>query len=278
MAATFKTQLWDNTGWGWDQATAGSPCEQLNSELRSWIATINGNAAQSGKQVALLRDENSSTSANYRGFTLEMPAITTTGSFYFQQFSTSTANLTQRWGNSWDNGTGNGGYGTVSGGSTDTTMGWKTNVTTEGQINVAYGVVNGEEFFSAGWMIDSSTGNADYFIIFKDGNGEWAVFRGDGTTTSGWYYDPLRSTPGWFAIASDTYVGSSTVFTRILLYPSTTGLTTGDQLTGVITSASDDIRTFPSDTTQLTYFPDGATGDNFAKISYYGPYFRYTPV
>ena len=279
MAAdAFKTQAWNNTGWGWDQATAGSPCEQMLTELRGWITTINGNAAQSGKQVVLERDENSSTTADYRGFTINMPAITTTGSLYFQMFSSTTTTLQMRWGNSFTDDTSNGGYGTITSGGFDSSIGWKNTVTTEAQMNVCYGTVNGEEFFACGWALDSSTSYSDHFTLFKDINGEWAVVQNDGTSTLGWFYDPLRNTPAWVSIWGDSYAANSSIVTTPCLYPNLTGLNTGDPLTAYCVPATPDMVTWPTDTNALTYFPDGATGDVFAKINYYGPYFRYTPV
>ena len=276
MAATFKTQLWDNTGWGWDQATAGSPCEQLCSELRSWITTINSNAAQSGKQVVLERDETSSTTANYRGFTINLPAINTTGSLYYQQYSSSATNLAVRFGNGFTDDTSNGGYGTVTAGGSDTSIAWKNTVTSSGQMQVAYGVVNGEEFFGCSWYLDSSSVYADSFLLFKDHNGEWAIAGQDGTSVHGWVYDTVQSL--WTGIITEQYFYSTQYYSTMQYAVSTTGLTTGDQFQGIVMPKSSDIVTAPSDTNPLTYFPDGATGNYFAKLGYYAPYIRYTPV
>ena len=276
MAATFKTQLWDNTGWGWDQATAGSPCEQMLTEMRSWITAVNGNASQTGKQLVLERDENSPTTANYRGFTLNMPAINTTGSLYFQMRSSSTTNLVMYAGNTFTDDTSNGGYGTVSGGVSDTSISWKNNVNTSGQLQIAYSVVDGEEFFGCSWFLDSEGVYGDHYILFKDQNGEWACAAQDSTAYIGWAYDAVRST--WASIIAPAYFHSITYFSVMQYALSTSGLTTGDQFQGAVIPASSDIITAPSNTTPLTYFPDGATGDYIAKLGYYAPYIRYTPT
>lgn len=276
MVATFKTQLWDNTTWGWDQATAGSPCEQMCSELRSWITTINANAAQSGKQVVLERDETSSTTANYRGFTINLPAINSVSNLYVQYYSDSTTNMNARWGTAYANDTTLGGYGTVSSGSSDTSIGWKNTVAATGQMQVAYGVVNGEEFFGCAWYIDSSSAYADGFLFFKDQNGEWAYAGNDGTTVIGYAYDSIRG--GWVSVIAESYFYSTTYFSVMQYALTTSGLTTGDQFQGITMPASGDVWTAPQDGPALSYFADGVTGNYFAKLGYYGPYIRYTPV
>ena len=278
MAATFKTQAWDNTTWGWDSAAAGSPCEQMLSELRSWITTVNGNATQSGKQLVLQRDETSSTTANYRGFTIETPAQTTTGSLFFQFYSASTTNAHARWGNAFTDDTSNGGYGAVTSGNSDTSITFKTAATTSAQMQVAYGIVNGEEFFYCGWIIDSSSTYGDNWGIFKNQNGEWTAHMNDGTAPQGWAYDPVRGSGAWVSIVSENNLYSNNYILKPSYMLSSTGLTTGDLFTALVTPASDDVFVAPGDTAALTYFPYGATGDYLAKLNHYGPFFRYTPV
>jgi hypothetical protein len=276
MAATFKTQAWDSTGWGWDSSAAGSPVEQMCSELSSWITTVNGNATQSGKQLVLHRDETDSTTTNYRGFTIEAPAQNIAGSVFFQFFSNTTTSARAYWGNSFTDDTSNGGYGTISSGGSDTGISFRIAANTSAQMQVAYGTVDGEEYFYCGWIIDSSSTYGDCWGVFKDQNGEWVVHMNDGTSPQGWAYDPVLAS--WRSIVGEDYLYSTTYIAKQAYMITNSGLSTGDLFTSVITTASDDIFVAPQDTTALTYFPYGATGDYLAKISHYGPYFRYTPV
>jgi len=180
------------------------------------------------------------------------------------------------WGtNTWTDNTANGGYGTFSGGNSDTNMIFKTSVTASGFLHIAYGTVNGEEYFTCGVDIDGSTSYSDYFIIFKDQNNEWACAWNDGTSHIGWAYDSVR--PSWQQLIT-RHADYSQRVSNYTWVMSSSGLTTGDRLQAYTQAASTDIASAPADTFALTYFPDGASGDYFAKIDYYGPYIRYTPV
>lgn len=115
-------------------------------------------------------------------------------------------------------------------------------------------------------------------MFFKDVNGEWAVVRADGTSTTGLYYDSAMPTPKWNSIVGDSYA-YSTSFLGTCCYPTSfTGLSSGDRYLAFAVPKSSDLLNHPNDEIELTYIPDGATGDYIAKISHYGPYIRYTPV
>lgn len=273
--ATVKYQVWTDVTWNWDSASAGAPCTELLNEMRAWITAINGNASQTGRQVALLRDENSSTTANFRGFTIECPAQTTTGSLYTSMFSNTTTNMRYYTGTSFTDDTSNGGYGTVTG-TIDADIGilWKQAVTTTGAMITGYSTVNGEEFFHVGWNLDNATGTSDHITIFKDQNGEWGSMVGDTGTEAGLFWDEYTSE--FRQIQGLVPLSNSSILGPVTFYTASTGVN-GVPFRYVAMIKSADIFSRASAATQTTYSAL-SSGDNVICSAYYGLWLRYTPA
>ena len=274
--ATVKYQTWTNTTWAWDSATAGTPCVELLNEMRAWITAINGNASQSGKQVVLLRDETDSTTANYRGFTIECPLQTTTGSLYSSVFSSSSTVLRYYTGNGFTDDTSNGGYGTVGGTYTDsdTSILWQNTVTSSGSFIIGYSTVNGEEFFHWGWDLNGSTSTSDSFTIFKDQNGEWGSHAVDGAADAGLFWD--ENTNQFNQIANVETASNSSVVSPVL-FSSSDLAASGETFRFFCEIKSRDILSRSTSTTQSSYAALTG-GDNVVCSSYNGFWLRYTPV
>lgn len=188
MAATVKTDTYTSASYNWDSASTGQPCKDVVDELKSWVTIINGNASQTGKQVVVLRDETDSTTTNYRGWAVELPQ-TGTDTLY-TSFHTNTATNARFYsGTGFTDDTSNGGYGTVTPTlETDTSMSWLTTAAIDVHFGLAYGIVDGEEFFFVGWDLGADATYSDMWGIFKTTEGYWAAIATDYTTVKGGSY------------------------------------------------------------------------------------------
>lgn len=279
MAATAKFQAWTNATWAWDSAAAGAPCVELEAELDAWIAAINANPSQSGKQVVKIRGAASSTTANYRGIGVQLPAQNTTGDLYVRFYSSTTSVVNFFASTGFTDDTSNGGYGTSTGTTgSDNTIAWKNTVTTEGSFIIGYSTVDGQEFFHLGWVIDSLTTSSDGWTITKDQNGEWMAFVNDGGTVSGLMYDDLQATPDWVTAQGDEAYANSSVAGRLTVYRNTTGLVSGDTIRFLYTAASPDIMEYGTSSIQGSYVAIVGSSDQLVRTAYYGVFIRYTPV
>ena len=141
---TVKHQAWTNATWVWDTAAADGGCTQVLNELGSWITAVNGNASQSGKPVALLKDENSSTTTNYRGWVIEFPQPGhATEKMYHQYCSKSTSAVQSYFGDTFTDNTSNGGYGVVNSIDTDTSITFPITVSASIDSYIAYDTTDG---------------------------------------------------------------------------------------------------------------------------------------
>lgn len=279
MAATAKFQAWTNATWAWDSAAAGAPCVELEAELDAWIAAINANPSQSGKQVVKIRGAASSTTANYRGIGVQLPAQNTTGDLYVRFYSSTTSVINFFANTGFTDDTSNGGYGTGTGTTGgDSSIAWKNTVTTEGSFIIGYSTVDGQEFFHLGWVIDNLTTTSDGWTITKDQNGEWMAFVNDGGSASGLMYDDLQATPGWVNAQGYEGYASSSVAGRLTVYRNTTGLTSGDTIRYLYTAASPDIMEYGTSSVQGSYVAIAGSSDQLVRTGYYGVFIRYTPV
>jgi hypothetical protein len=180
MAATVKTDTYTSASYNWDSASAGQPNKDVVDELKAWVTTINGNASQTTKQVVVLRDEASSTTTNYRGWVVELPQ-TGTDTLYTSFHTNNATNARFYTGTGFTDDTSNGGYGTVTSTiETDTGIGWQTTAGVDVHFGIAYGTVDGEEFFFVGWDLGTDSAYSDMWGIFKTTEGYWAAVGWDG--------------------------------------------------------------------------------------------------
>lgn len=275
LMATAKFQAWTNATWIWDSAAADTPCVEVLNEMRNWITAINLNASQSGKQVVLLKDENSSTAANFRGYVIQLPMQNQAGSLYHGFYSNTTANLRGYVSTGFTNDTSNSGYGTHTGTVvSDTTWAWKNTVTTSGQIVIGSSTVDGEEFFVWGWNLDNSASYGDCVMIFKDERGEWAACVSDGAGTTGLTYDDLLL--AWRNPANFETTSNTAILLPMSLYVGA-GPSNTEFRYRIIPASPDLLYAASTSYSQASYVPL-AGGDNAVLAAQYGPFIRYTPV
>lgn len=279
MAATAKFQAWTNATWAWDSAAAGTPCVELEAELDAWIAAINANPSQSGKQVVKIRGAASSTTANYRGIGVQLPAQNTTGDLYVRFYSSSATVINFFATTGFSDVVGSGGYGTGTGTiGSDNSIAWKNTVSTQGSFIIGTSTVDGQEFFHVGWAIDNLTTTSDSWTITKDQSGEWMAFVNDGGAVSGLIYDDLQAAPGWVNTQGfEGYVNSG-VAGRLTVYRTTTGLVSGDTVRYLYTAASPDLMEYGTSSVQGSYVAIAGSSDQLVRTGYYGAFIRYTPV
>ena len=193
MAATVKTDTYASASYNWDSASAGQPCKDVVDELKSWVTTINGNASQTSKQVAVLRDEADSTTANYRGWVVELPQ-TGSDTLYTSFHTNGATNARFYTGTGFTDDTSNGGYGTVTSTiETDTSISWQTTAGVDVHFGLAYGTVDGEEYFFVGWDLGTDSAYSDMWGIFKTTEGYWAAIVTDATAMKGASYGGVNT-------------------------------------------------------------------------------------
>lgn len=201
MAPTIKWQRWDSASYDWFGTTSADALPSLESELDAWITAVNGNASNSGRQVTKERGYADSTTANYAGLVLSCGANSNAAKgylFYGTYGSTSIKRIYV--GDTYADNTTGGGYGAVSGGSSDTSVSWYTSGQ-EASWLIVSSTVDGEEYFSFGPTFGSSpsVNYMDGFFVFKATDGEWSVVSGDGSQFNQrhfHYWDDTLST-GW---------------------------------------------------------------------------------
>jgi hypothetical protein len=170
----------------------------MTEQLGLWIADVNTNASNTNRPLVIERDASSSTAANYAGLVISAGAEGTTDRGYMTYAcmgSTSSRRLYV--GNVYDNGAGNGGYGNVSGLSSDTLVSFHTSGV-EANWLIVYDNEDGKEFFTFGPTFGSrSSVYEDGFTIFKRTTGEWCMVTGDGSNQYPVSYVNTSQFTGW---------------------------------------------------------------------------------
>ena len=180
MAPTIKWQRW-SANYDWLSSDPAAALPQITTELQAWVTAVNANPSNVGRQVAIERDYTDSTSTNYKGFTISAADSSNTSKGYLQYISSSTSSKRVYVGNAWDGGTGNGGYGTVSGGQSDTSVAWLLTGTAD--FLLCSDTTDGQEFFTFGPRVSgTNTAYMDGFSIIKCADGAWALTTGDGNS------------------------------------------------------------------------------------------------
>lgn len=229
MAPTIKWQRWDSASYDWHAGTSAGAVGQIEAELDTWIAAVNGHTANTGRQITKMRGYADSTGGNYAGIVLRYGANNNT-EYAYSYYGTTGSTSARTWyaGPNYADDTSRGGYGTVSGGVSDTSVSWRTSGY-EADFLLIYDTTEGQEYFLMGPRFGTSTSYMDGFLIVKSTEGEWLMSSGDGSTSrqSYHYFDDAVST-GWSAI-NRTAGGPSSVetannaFFRYYEYPSTSG-------------------------------------------------------
>lgn len=179
MAPTIKWQRWDAANYNWLGQNTTDALPSLEAELDAWIATVNGIASNAGRQLAKKRGYASSTTTNYAGLVIEAGANNNTEKGYLQYISVEPTRKSVYAGDTFSDDTSKGGYGTVSGGSADTVVTWRTSGS-EANFLLVYDTTDGQEFFAMGPSFGTTgTSVMDGFVIFKCTDGEWAMASSD---------------------------------------------------------------------------------------------------
>lgn len=176
MAVVAKYQLYPSASYNW-LATTGA-CKDMIDEFKTWIGLVNANASQSGQTCVVLKDETSSTNANFYGMTVQMKDPDG-GDLYFR-LHTSTANALQfEAGDTYSDAGQNGGYGDITGYSySDTNISFRTSAK-DFKSFIAYNTVDGEEWFVFGWGADAVS-YEDMLVVGKTTEGLWVAGATDG--------------------------------------------------------------------------------------------------
>lgn len=288
MAPTIKWQRWDSASYDWFGVTASDALPSVEAELDAWIATVNGNASNVGRQVTKERGYADSTTANYGGLVISCGANGNAAKGYMGYGCYgSTTSRRAYVGDTFTDDTSNGGYGAISGGRSDTSIAWYTSGQ-EANFLIVTGVVDGEEYFSFGpsFGVSPSTSYMDGFLIAKATDGEWFMVTTDGSAQYVTHYWDDAASTGWSTINRTTTGSASTGVRqtywagRYELFSTSPASATFISGTGVIYAASPDMYQAagnPSyyETGDRVVFTDIGDGSNVYLLTgyYYGPTF-----
>lgn len=230
MAPTIKWQRWEAAAYDWQGTDPTDALPSLEAELDAWIAAINAHAGNAGKQITKMRGAADSTADNYAGLVLRYGANGNT-EYAYSHYGTRGSTSSRSWsiGTGYTDDTSVGGYGTISGGMSDTSVSWRKNGYDADWL-VVYDTTEGQEFFSFGPRLGgSSNAYMDGFTIFKSHSANWCFVSADGSSSSQMafhYFDDAVST-GWSGIERSSgdscYVRTGGMYSRYELYPTSTG-------------------------------------------------------
>ena len=277
MAPTIKWQRWDSASYDWTGTNASDALPSLEAELDAWITTVNANASNSGRQLTKERGYANSTTSNYHGLVISAGANSNTSKGYMAYGTYGSATTKKIYlGGTFVDDTSNGGYGTISGGPSDTSISWYTSGQAADWL-ITYGVVDGEEYFNFGPKLGTSTSYMDGFTIMKCTDGEWSLFSGDSSVRRHIHYWDDAVTTGWADISRTNggseraQTKSSTSYGRFVLVPNGAAAP-GFVGTAGIAAASPEMLQV-ADTTRRTgdrtVLTDVGTGDNVYLLTSY---------
>ena len=290
MAPVIKWQRWDSASYDWFGTSATDALPSLEAELDAWITAVNGNASNSGRQVTKERGYADSTTANYAGLVLSCGANGNASKGYLSYGtygSTSSKRIYS--GDTFADDTSNGGYGTISGGTSDTSVSWYTSGQ-EANWMLVYDTTDGQEFFSFGPTFGSTPSSTyqDGFFIFKCTDGEWSMVSNDGSSQVHVHYWDDAIGTGWSACGRNastdrTRTATTYGYGRYLLFsdsssqPNAANSTDGSMF--VYAASPDVFETISISTYSYTgvrrIFSDLGDGNNVYMLTgyYYGPSF-----
>lgn len=283
MAVSVSYQTWASGSYNWlDTTTSSAAPQQINNLLSSWVTAVNGNAANTNKQITVIKSPASSTSANFVGWVIQAASNSTNSTFITRIYSSSTTNLVCTFSESFNDSGANGGYGATSGvAATDSTVTWATSGVTA-EFIVATETDNEKEFFALGWRLGGdSTNRADLLLIYKDTAGEWAGWFYD-SADIGCFYMPTHSTAQrCFSAVTQSLTNSSTIerFALRLSASSTQLATAGSEMTVQSVAASPDIfrASLSGSVTNFGRWATLAGGKTLIGIAYAPFFVSYTP-
>jgi len=211
MAPVIKWQRWDSASYDWFGQAATDALPSLEAELDAFITAVNSNASNTGRQLTKERGYADSTTANYAALVISAGANGNTAKGYMQWGCLGSGTSKRAYvGDTFTDDTSNGGYGTVSGGVSDTSITW---VTTGEEANwlVVYDLTDGQEYFCFGPAFDTDdTGEQEGFAIVKCSDGEWSLVTNDASSIyHTHYWDDGGSFVGWSNCTRGTSATSS---------------------------------------------------------------------
>ena len=212
MAPTIKWQRWDSASYDWTGTAATDALPSVEAELDAWITAVNGNASNTGRQITKERGYADSTTANYHGLVVSAGANNNAAKGYLG-FGTYGSATTKRLyaGDTYADDTTNGGYGTISGGTSDTSVSWYSSGQ-EANFLIISDTTDGQEFFLWGVSMPATpnTAYSDGFFIMKCADGEWSMFANDASTYVHTHYFDDAAGTGWDNCGRNTTMDSST--------------------------------------------------------------------
>ena len=190
--ATVLYRSFPAASFNWRTTVANGPADTIDQQIKTWILAVNENGANANSQIIIRKDLSASGGTRY-GWTLELQDGSTGGQmFHWANSSTSDSDTTGATLLTcliadWSDDSGNDGYGSFANpGINETGHAWK-NALSNADLFVAYSSVPGQEFFAFSWLFDVDDAFSEWWVIYKDQRGHWAVTTIDATSLQASY-------------------------------------------------------------------------------------------
>lgn len=287
MAPTIKWQRWDSASYNWFGTASTDALPSLEAELDAWITTVNGNASNVGRSVTKERGYADSLEADRAGLVMSFGTNGNTSKGYYSYVTSSTSVKKLTSGGTYSDNTSNGGYGTVGGGTYDSSVSWRTSGY-EASWLIISDTTDGQEYFCFGPSFGGSSNTYEEgFFIFKGTDGEWSMTSNDGASQIHVHYwnDGIGTEwgPCNRGINSDTAaISGSNYYTRYMLYAGTSWENSANPTDGrqYVYAANPDVLNVSSsgtyrETGYRRVLSDLGDGNNVYVLTgyYYGPSF-----
>ena len=285
MAPTIKWQRFEAAAYNWLGTTATDAVPQIESELSAWMAAVNANPSNTGRQLSIEKGyADYAGSGNYMGWVIKAGANNNTAFGYLQYISSSTSGIAGVVSSVWDDNGSNGGYGamtTIGVGSWSDVPSHKLS-DVDSDFLLVSDTLDGKEFFILGKRQGTSANYMDGFVIVKTLTGEWVIALNDNSTYGALAYFDDEVATGWdTTFRGNTYTSSSLkredthVLDRWCLTGANATITTTNTKSYSISAASDLLLSSSSggSTGDRHYYNDIGNGDEVYLLFtfYYGP-------
>lgn len=227
MAVTLSYQAWTAASYAWNSSTSQNCAAfQINEKLKSWIQIVNDNPSNASRRATIVKDPADTTSFVGGGWILDFDSPIQNSNLYIKLVVNSNGNISFGVGVGYSPGTGDYGYGFLSGSSTTDTNNLFYVSSYPAEFTIATDDTDGQEFFALGWRLDNTMNNSDYFLIFKDVDGEWCCTYNDANIVVGSYVMTTHPSPrryfGGLIEATLSHTNGGTL-NRYVFYNSNTG-------------------------------------------------------
>lgn len=212
MTVSLSYQAWSAANYVWNASSGTTHAAyQINDLLKNWVLAVNNNPSNGTRRITLEREPANTTAPALGGWVFKVESPVSNSILYSQLVVSNSSNLYFAAGSTWTSGTSLSGYGVISGNSTLDASNTFYTTGYVAEFAVASSIVDGQEFFAIGWRMDNTMSVSDYFLLFKDTTGEWALVYNDSGSIAGAHVMTTHPQPRRaFGTFSEAFIGPTT--------------------------------------------------------------------